>query len=327
MKTLNEKMFASKIFILGIIILVTSCGSFEKRKLEKQSQMKGTISISGAFALYPMTVKWAEEFQKKYPDVRVDISAGGAGKGMADALSGMVDLGMFSREVTPVEIQKGAWYIAVTKDAVVATINSKNPASETILSKGLTKTDLQELFLKDKKHFWKEYLDVSITDPINVYTRSDACGAAEMWGKFLGANQERLMGIGVFGDPGIADAIKNDPLGIGFNNINYAYNLDSRKVYEGMIVVPLDLNEDGILSEDEKFYHNLDSLNWAIKQGKYPSPPARDLYFVSRGKPQNKIVIEFIRWILTEGQQFVEHAGYVSFPEDKIEFELKKIED
>ena len=47
--------------------------------------------MSGAFALYPLANKWAEEFQKIHPDVRFNISAGGAGKGMADALARAVD--------------------------------------------------------------------------------------------------------------------------------------------------------------------------------------------------------------------------------------------
>ena len=42
-------------------------------------ELKGEIQLSGAFALYPMAVKWAEEFRKIHPKVRIDISAGGAG--------------------------------------------------------------------------------------------------------------------------------------------------------------------------------------------------------------------------------------------------------
>ena len=64
-----------------------------------ETKLKGTLSISGAFALYPLMTRWAEEFQKVHPDVQFDISAGGAGKGMTDAVSGAVDIGMVSREV------------------------------------------------------------------------------------------------------------------------------------------------------------------------------------------------------------------------------------
>ena len=38
---------------------------------QKKSTLKGEISLSGAFALYPMAVKWAEEIKKIHPDVRI----------------------------------------------------------------------------------------------------------------------------------------------------------------------------------------------------------------------------------------------------------------
>ena len=85
--------------------------------------MKGTVRISGAWALYPMMVKWGEEFRKTYPNMRIDISAGGAGKGIADALAGMVDIGMVSRDIRPEEIKPGTTYVPVVKDAVFPTIN------------------------------------------------------------------------------------------------------------------------------------------------------------------------------------------------------------
>ena len=50
-------------------------GAFGQKKLE------GRLSFSGAFALYPMAVKWAEEFKKINPGVKIDVSAGGACSG------------------------------------------------------------------------------------------------------------------------------------------------------------------------------------------------------------------------------------------------------
>ena len=55
---------------------------------QKKAGISGTVRVSGAWALYPMMVKWAEEFRKVYPGVRIDVSAGGAGKGITDALAG-----------------------------------------------------------------------------------------------------------------------------------------------------------------------------------------------------------------------------------------------
>jgi phosphate transport system substrate-binding protein len=109
--------------------------------------LKGKISISGAWALYPMAQKWVEEFTKAYPDVKIDVQAGGAGKGIADTLAGMVDIGMVSRDVHPAEVQKGALALAVTKDAVVATINAKNTQLKDILGHGAKRDALVGLWI------------------------------------------------------------------------------------------------------------------------------------------------------------------------------------
>ena len=192
---------------------------------------KNSISISGAFALYPMTVRWAQEYNKIHPEVQINISGGGAGKGMTDALSGMVDLGMFSREISDAEKQKNVWWVAVVKDAVVPTISASNPVAMDLLLRGLKKQQFQEIFLLNKATTWGALLNTQNDQKINVYTRSDACGAAETWAKYLGKKQEDMNGIGVNGDPGMADALKNDKLGIGFNNVNYAYDSRTKKKY------------------------------------------------------------------------------------------------
>jgi phosphate transport system substrate-binding protein len=314
------------LLLLPVIIFIAGCTSNESGKTTKKDELKGKISISGAFALYPMTVKWAEEFQKLYPGVRIDISAGGAGKGMTDVLSGMVDLAMISRGISQSEIDKGAWFLAVTKDAVLPTINVQNPVLADILAKGLTPDMFKEIYLNDKPHTWGEFLDNQDRTKINVYTRSDACGAAEMWGKFLGKNQESLLGVGVFGDPGIADAVKNDKFGIGYNNVIYAYDIKSRKKYEGMEVVPIDLNGNRVIDPEENFYGNLETIVNAIQTGIYPSPPARDLYLVSKGKPTSPAVLAFLSWILTDGQQYVGEGGYVQLTTEKINSEKLKLQ-
>ncbi len=315
-------------FIVFQLMFFIGCngGKTNTNDQNKNDELTGTISISGAFALYPMGVKWAEEFKKLHPKVRIDVSAGGAGKGMADALSGMIDLGMVSRSVKPEEEAQGAWKIAVTKDAVLPIINTKNPVMKELAGKGLTKEKFADIFLKGNPKVWGKYVATGNNSKINVYTRSDACGAAEMWGKYLGSNQENLKGIGVFGDPGIADAVKKDVNGIGFNNVIYAYDINSRKLYEGMAIVPVDINGDGKIDENESFYESLDSIMKAIQENKYPSPPARDLYFVSKGKPMKKEVVVFLKWILTNGQKFVKEAGYVNLNDEKVKSELQKLQ-
>src|SRR4051812_10778637 len=114
------------LIITIVSVLFDSCGNSSSKEREP------SISFSGAFALYPLTQKWAVEYNKTHPKIKFDIQAGGAGKGLTDVLSGAVDVGMFSREITDAEKRKGVWWIALCKDAVLPTINSKNPYLEII---------------------------------------------------------------------------------------------------------------------------------------------------------------------------------------------------
>ncbi len=283
------------------------------------------ITLSGAFALYPLAVKWAEEFKKLHPKVRIDITAGGAGKGMTDVLNGMVDIGMVSREIYPDETKKGAFSFAVAKDAVVAVINSSNPAIKEILAKGMKKDAGNHIWITGKYKTWSQAFGVRSSAPMHVYTRSDACGAAEIWARFFGKKQEDLLGSGVYGDPGLALAVKKDPIGIGFNNIGYAYDHTTKKQVSGITIVPIDLNNNGKIDPDENFYSTMNDIIDAISKGKYPSPPARDLYFVTKGKPVNNATAEFIKWVLTDGQKYVRESGYIGLPADKLAKESAKL--
>ncbi|MEJ2559640.1 MAG: substrate-binding domain-containing protein [Anaerolineae bacterium] len=240
MKTRNLTTILVLLTVLAL--LATGCGQSTSRAQE-DSALKGTITVSGAWALYPMMVRWSEEFQKLHPGVKFDISAGGAGKGMADALMGAADIGMVSRVVYPEEEEKGAFWVSVTKDAVFLTVNEKNPVWEDVHQKGVARETLIGIYITGEITTWGQVVGrPEVTDPIHVFTRSDAAGAPATWAEYLDKKQEDLLGVGVYGDPGVLEAVIKDPLGIGFNNLNYAFDAQTGKPVAGARVAPLDVN-------------------------------------------------------------------------------------
>lgn len=285
----------------------------------------GNITISGAFALYPLAVKWAEEFKKINPGVKIDISAGGAGKGMTDALTGAADIGMISRDINPEEMKKGALPIAVAKDAVIPTCSAANPLLKEVLARGVKRDLFYNLWVTGKAKNWGQVLGIKSSLPVHVYTRSDASGAGETWAKYFIRKQEDLLGVGVFGDPGVATAVKKDPLGIGYNNIVYVYDSKTKKQTNGVRIVPIDLNNNGKIDADENFYDSMDDFMNAVAKGKYPTPPARELYFVTKGKSKNPVVNAFISYILSQGQSYLHESGYIGFSKERLATELNKI--
>ncbi len=285
-----------------------------------------SISFSGAFALYPLVQTWAAEYNKTHPDIRFDIQAGGAGKGLTDCLSGVVDVGMFSRELTPEEKAQGVWWVALCKDAVLPTLNARNPFFSKIQARGVTKAEFKGLFVDHTITTWEDLLGIKGgTHKVNVYTRADAAGAADAWASFFGKKQENIKGVGVSGDPGVADAVRKDINGLGFNNTLFVYDAKSGKKLPGIEVVPIDVNGNGTIDNGEDCYRNIRVFLKAVNDGVYPSPPARQLYFLTKGKTKKTEILEFFKWVLTDGQKLVDAAGYVPLPKGVIADQLKKL--
>ena len=307
---------ATTLLVIGGLLL-SSCGAGSK-----EADEEAAISVSGAFALFPMVTVWADEYGETNPNVIFDIQAGGAGKGMTDVLAGAVDIAMVSREVRTEELDQGAFPIPVAIDAVVPTINANNPTLGALLQTGLTIETGRALWFEQQPLTWGDVTGTDESSTVNVYTRSDAAGAPEVWALYLGgAGQDDLHGTAVNGDPGVAEAVRQDSLGIGFNNIAFAYDAETGQQVEGIRVLPLDLNSDGRITEDEDFYATRSDITQAIAAREYPYPPARVLYLVTKGDP-SPAAREFLQWILTDGQAFIAEAGYVSLDDSIIQESL-----
>jgi len=310
-----------------LLAILFSCIANGCNNSDNQSGEQVSISVSGAFALYPLMQQWADAYQKIHPEVRFDIQAGGAGKGLTDVMIGSVDVGMFSRELTNVEKAKGVWWIALCKDAVLPTVNPHNAYMEMLQLRGLKKEEFNTIFTAHYPSTWDSIFKINNLQkhPINVYTRADAAGAAESWAEYFGKHQDDIQGIGVSGDPGVAEAVKKDINGIGYNNTLFVYDIKTGDKIPGLEIIPIDINGNGRIDADENFYKDLSTFQQALKDGKYPSPPSRNLYFLTRRRTQNKAILEFFEWALTTGQQYVSGAGYLPLTKEVIDEQLKKI--
>lgn len=315
-------------FLLLLMILLAACDSGQATESPSNSNSAADttaevepvrISVSGAFALFPIVTVWTEEYSKTNPNVTFDVQAGGAGKGMTDMLTGAADIAMLSRDARQEELDQGSFLVPVTIDAVVGTLNADNPYLAEIQARGITPEEANGIWITGEITTWGQLLGTGATETINVYTRSDSAGAAEMWALFsLGEAQEDLIGTAVNADPGLAEAVRQDPLGVGYNNIGFSYNQATGSPLDGLQIIPLDLNGNGQIDPDEDFYAARDDLTSAIAAEVYPFPPARVLYLVTKDEP-NPTIADFYRWVLTEGQAFVSQAGYVSLTEERIQ--------
>ncbi|TDO09921.1 MULTISPECIES: substrate-binding domain-containing protein [Halomonas] len=290
---------------------------------------EATVRVSGGWAVYPLMVVWADKYADVRDDVEIKVAGGGTGKGVSDVLNGQVDIGMMGRDPHEKEIEQGLFPTAVAKDSVVGTIHKDNPVFDEIQAQGLSEGDFEAIFTKKITH-WGEVVGKDLdNDKIVVYGRSDASGAAKTWYKFFSkASQGEFQNIAdanFNGDQPLAAAVGKEPNAIGFNNLNYAYNIETGDFAGNVRPIPLDLNDNNVVDPEESFYQDRRTFLDAVAEGRYPSPPARQVYLAGKG-PYTGEVKKFVLWTLTEGQKYVGENGYVQLTNKTIDAQRRYVE-
>lgn len=181
------------IFVLCITV-ISGCKSRQSAKAPADQQasvksiLSGDFTISGAYALYPLTQKWADDFTKIHPGVKIEISETGTGQGIIDLPDKKVHKAMVSRPLTE-EKEAGIWIIPFAKDGVGAIVNQTNPYLRKILKQGLSPDEFQRIFAGDKPALWGELLKYVLSDGQVSVKESGLC---ELNNVYMRSAQESL---------------------------------------------------------------------------------------------------------------------------------------
>lgn len=89
----------------------------------------GRLTFAGSTTLQPLVAKLGETFGKLYPDVQLEIAAGGSVVGIQAIHDGTVDIGMASRALTPDEAQ-GVNVHQVAVDVIAMVVHPSNPVRD-----------------------------------------------------------------------------------------------------------------------------------------------------------------------------------------------------
>jgi phosphate transport system substrate-binding protein len=300
------------VLCLAVISYCNSCKSKKPSKNQPEppkAEISGSFAISGAFALCQLAEKWADEFMQIHPGVKIAISTTGTGQGIADLSSRKIQLAMISRPMSPDEKEAGIWTIPVAKDGVAPIVNQKNPYLNRLMQQGLSPDEFQKVFTSDNPLSWGELLDTTGREKAIAYSRADESGAADMFAAFFFKKATDLKGIKVTGDYEMIKSIQQNPLGIGFCNFSFAFDVMTGEKQENIQVIPFDLDYDNKIERKEIPFKNLELAHRSVWLGLYPETLCRELLIGSMGKPSDPAILEFLRFVLTEGQENVREMG------------------
>jgi phosphate transport system substrate-binding protein len=249
----------------------------------------GPVTVKGSDTMVILVQRWAEEFMKMNPAIKVQVTGGGSGTGIAALINGTTQIATASRPMKDAEKSKlkeqakvDAVEVAVAKDGVTFYVNESNPLN------ALTMDDLRKIYRGDVKS-WKEVGGKD--EPIVLYSRENSSGTYVFVKEHLLKNEDYAPEAQTLpGTAAVVNAVAKEAKGIGYGGAAYAKGVKELKVKTGdEEVSPTEAN---------------------IKSGKYPM--SRPLFFYTRGEATGDIRT-FIDYALSKaGQETVTKVGYFS---------------
>lgn len=302
----------NKKIIFTVFLLFASIYSNYAQKAEN-----GKIILTGSRFTYPLLEKWIAEFKKQYPEVPFRIIARGGPN--VDSANLIVN----AHELAADEIRPGYKVVNISKYTLLPVANSKNPALSNWTANGIKEKQFKKLYfekvdpLAPKKEERKDHNTYKPT----LYTRLEKACAPTTFAKNFGFEQQDLLGKQIGGDDKhLITAIEKDTNGITYNNLGMIYDLSTRKIKSNLAVIPFDLNGNGKLDAEEKFYASLDDVIDRLEKKSYSEIATAyvNISYPSTINESNKNLVLFLNWILENGQQFNREFVFLDFEKNKL---------
>ncbi len=318
-----------KIFYYGLFmaVILNGCGG-NGTKVDKQNasvtDLKGSIIINGSDVLFPLAAKWAQVFKDENHGIDIDMRSTCSDNAIRNLKSGRINLALVSRELTPEEKAQGLISFPVAMDVVLPVISFENDNIQKIVQSGVTKEKLVGVFT-GKIKTWGQLLNNKSNDLIEVNKLADTTGTGQTWANFLGVKPKQVIGTSQYSNKSMANVVSSKKIGIGYCSMSDIYDVRTNFIRHNLYVLPIDLNSNGQADDDELIFDKLDDLRSIISAGKYPSPPVRNLYFVTKSIPIEPALKAFVKWTLGIGQNYSKDYCLVTIDPKKANEALKQI--
>jgi phosphate transport system substrate-binding protein len=309
-----------------------------------------TVQINGAGATFPYPIysKWFSEYNKLHADVRINYQSIGSGGGIRQIINQTVFFGATDGPMTNQQLTDAPGRILhfpTVLGAVVPVYNISNLRAEIKFSGPV----LADIFL-GKITKWNDpalaKLNPGVALPpsdITVVHRADASGTSYIWVDFLakvsqewktrvGVNTQVSwpIGVGGKGNEGVAGIVTQTPGALGYVELIYA--LQSKSSYGTVMNMAGEFVKASVESVTTAAAAAASqmpadfrvSITNAPGKGVYPISSFTWLLFYEnpKDKAQAKVMTEFTRWALTDGQKFAAELGYAPLPDAVVKLEL-----
>lgn len=279
----------------------------------KDKLISGQISISCDQHLQKITDVWIAEFNQIYPEIQVSIKE-------TDC-----DFYLVSENLLCEPIEDSIWKIPLMREGIIPVISDKNPNLEKLLEYGMNKETLKSVFT-GQFQTWGEIPGIESKEDIKVFLPERGIGSNKKWANFIGVDVDMLQGERFSEKETLLELFREDPHMIGILNACCAYDPVTFESLEGIIALPIDLNDNGRIDDKEELYDDLCSVERAVYLGAFPSELCNCIFLISSKSTLRPEQIVFIKWLLTSGQKSVVKMGFSKIRNSTADEIIHKLE-
>jgi len=313
-----------------------------------------TVQISGAGATFPNPIysKWFSEYNKLHPNVQINYQPLGSGAGIRQLTSRTVFFGATDGPMTSDQMIAAPGkilHLPTVLGAVVPVYNLPGASGEL----KFTGPVLADIYL-GRITRWNDPALATLNGGVNlpasdivVTHRSDGSGTTYIWVDYLSkvspdfrktvgvaTSVKWPAGVGGKGNEGVAALVSQTPGSIGYVELVYALQ---NKIAYGAVQNSsgtfLRATVDAVTAAGTAAIPQMP----ADFRVSITNPPGKDAYPIAsftwllfyenpQDKGQAKIMVDFVRWALTDGQKFARDLGYAPLPQGLVEMEMKALQ-
>ncbi|MEI6748761.1 MAG: hypothetical protein ACOYMF_13980 [Bacteroidales bacterium] len=307
--------------IMFLLLLICYCLSSKEVSSENSTLQQGSLSIRSTADLYKLTSKWASEYSSLNPEVKIKVTI--LSNNNADLSTGN-NLTFVSKISQPVVNDEANWKMVVGRDVIISVMNAGNPYLNDLEKRGISPELFAQIFNNPEKQNWGTLLGGGQSAPVHIYMINDESTKIRV-AKFLQITQTPINGITLGNSDEVISAIQKDPFAIGFCKVVNIIGSDNRSLIENVRLLPIDKNGNGCIDHMEDIYSDLNLFLRGVWIGKYPKSLYYNIYAVSNVQPQNNIESAFLKWVLADGQEFLQSNGYCDLVNNESQSQLEKI--
>jgi phosphate transport system substrate-binding protein len=341
------------IVAVGVSLVLAACAPKEASHPQHEEAAQQTIDINGAGATFPYPIysKWFSDYAQQHPNVHINYQSIGSGGGIKQLSSQTVFFGATDGPMTDAQLKSAPGpilHFPTVLGGVVPIYNVPNVTADLQFAG----TTLADIYLGRIKR-WNDPA-IAAANPgialpateIAVVHRSDGSGTSYIFCDYLAKVSPEFRqkvgvatsvqwpaGVGAKGNEGVAGLVRQTPGAIGYVELIYA---TQNKIAFGSVRNAngefVKASVDSVTAAAAAAAANMPadfrvSITNASGAGAYPisSFTWLLLYEKPADKERGKVMVDVLRWALTEGQKAAPALGYAPLPKNVVDRELQAV--